>query len=170
MGSAALSCVLTVNAGSSSLKLGLWRGERVLATAMADDLGAKGTLSLNGSRIRGGAHDSVAAFRTLLAALMEIARPEAVGHRLVHGGPMFSAPTVVDARVMRELRTLRPLAPLHLPQELALISAARSLKVPQVVCFDTAFHHTLPERARTLPLPAAMRRTGLRRYGFHGLS
>jgi acetate kinase len=170
VGTSPLTCVLTVNAGSSSLKLGLWRGERALASAKAEELGGKGALSVDGAALRGRAKDHASALHALLAPLMAIAVPQAVGHRLVHGGPALTAPALVDAPLMRKLRALVPLAPLHMPSELALIEAARSLRLPQVVCFDTAFHRTLPAHASVLPLPKAMRDAGLRRYGFHGLS
>jgi acetate kinase len=165
-----LTCVLTVNAGSSSLKLGLWRADRELASAKAENLGPKGTLALNGEKLRGRARDHATALHALLGPLAQIAKPEAVGHRLVHGGPTFTGPTIIDAQVSKQLRALTSLAPLHLPSELALIDAAKALELPQVACFDTAFHRTLPERARVLPLPRQMRDAGLRRYGFHGLS
>jgi acetate kinase len=170
VGARALACVLTVNAGSSSLKLGLWRGDRELASAKAENLGGKAELSVDGKKLRSRASDHTEALHALLGPLSELAVPDAVGHRLVHGGPSLLAPTLVDARVLKELRSRVPLAPLHLPSELALIEAAKRLKRPQVVCFDTAFHRTLPAHARTLPLPKVMRDEGLRRYGFHGLS
>jgi len=98
---------------------------------------------------------------------------DAVGHRIVHGGPDLVDPVVVDAPVERELRALVDLAPLHQPKSLAGLSAARELLpfVPHVACFDTAFHATLPPAASTFALPRAWReRWGVRRYGFHGLS
>jgi acetate kinase len=170
VGARELTCVLTVNAGSSSLKLGLWRGETAIAAATAEDLGDESTLRVNGKKVRGRARDHAEALHALLGQLSMVATPDAVGHRLVHGGPSLLAPTRVDASVLKELRARVPLAPLHLPSELALIEAAKSMKLPQVVCFDTAFHRTLPAHVRTLPLPKAMRDEGLRRYGFHGLS
>jgi acetate kinase len=161
--------ILTVNAGSSSLKLGLWRGDRKLAAAKAENLGARAALSVDDRKLRARAADHAAALHALIGPLTERARPEAIGHRLVHGGPLTD-PRRVDAALMKQLRALVPLAPLHLPSELALIEACRRLKLPQVACFDTAFHRSLPDRARVLPLPKAMRDAGLRRYGFHGLS
>jgi acetate kinase len=100
-------------------------------------------------------------------------RVDAVGHRIVHGGPDLADPVVVDDKVERQLRALVELAPLHQPQSLAGLDAARSLLpgVPHVACFDTAFHTTLPPAAYTYALPRAWReRWGVRRYGFHGLS
>ena len=98
---------------------------------------------------------------------------DAVGHRIVHGGPDLVDPVVVDAGVERRLRDLVELAPLHQPLSLRGLDAARALlpDVPHVACFDTAFHATLPPAARTYALPRRWReRWGVRRYGFHGLS
>ena len=96
----------------------------------------------------------------------------AVGHRVVHGGEHFVAPVRVDADILERLAALSPLAPLHQPHNLAAIRAIASLQphLPQVACFDTAFHATLPWVARTCALPARIRDAGVRRYGFHGLS
>jgi acetate kinase len=98
---------------------------------------------------------------------------DAVGHRIVHGGPDLVDPVVIDDGVERRLRELVQLAPLHQPKSLAGVDAARRLLpgVPHVACFDTAFHATLPPAAATFALPAEWRRRwGVRRYGFHGLS
>ncbi len=106
-------------------------------------------------------------------ALAELGRPDAVGHRIVHGGERFREPVVVDDAVTGALRDLTALAPLHQPKSLAALDAvSRALPdVPAVACFDTAFHATLPEAASTYALPAQWReRWGIRRYGFHGLS
>jgi acetate kinase len=96
----------------------------------------------------------------------------AVGHRVVHGGPDFAAPMLIDLGVMAELQDLVPLAPLHQPHNLAGIAAAakRFRGVPQVACFDTAFHRTQPFVADTFGLPPEFHARGIRRYGFHGLS
>jgi acetate kinase len=97
---------------------------------------------------------------------------DAVGHRIVHGGPDLVEPVVIDAAVEKELRDLVQLAPLHQPTSLHGLDAARRMlpDVPHVACFDTAFHATLPPEAYTYALPASWRRWGVRRYGFHGLS
>jgi acetate kinase len=98
---------------------------------------------------------------------------DAVGHRVVHGGPGHDRPAVVDDELLDELAALSPLAPLHQPQALAGIRSVRELlpDLPAVACFDTAFHAGLPAAAATYALPAEWnRRWGLRRYGFHGLS
>jgi acetate kinase len=95
-----------------------------------------------------------------------------VGHRVVHGGARFSGPVRLDAAVIEELSELSPLAPLHQPHNLAAIRilAERQPRVPQVACFDTAFHLAQPELARAIALPRSITERGVRRYGFHGLS
>jgi acetate kinase len=103
---------------------------------------------------------------------MGLGAPDAVGHRLVHGGPLHFAPALVDEAVMRDLRAAVPFAPLHLPAALGVVEATRARwpKTPAVVCFDTGFHENLPAATRRLPIPRALANRGLRRYGFHGLS
>jgi acetate kinase len=152
------SRVLVVNAGSSSLKLTLLGpGDETLADA-----------SLDAPQARVGEHE-------LLEALsrQEFAAPDAVGHRIVHGGTRFHEAAVIDAGVVDALRDLTDLAPLHQPKSLAALDAVSAVLpgVPAVACFDTAFHAGLPAAAATYALPAAWReRWGLRRFGFHGLS
>lgn len=139
--------ILALNSGSSTLKYAAFDGERAVVRATVEDV-----------------RDPAAAVAQVLAQV----KPSAVGHRLVHGGPAFSAPVRIDRAVRRRLDELVPLAPLHLPAELAVIDAVASLiEAPQVACFDTAFHHAMPAEAQQLALPAAL---GVRRYGFHGLS
>jgi acetate kinase len=143
--------VLVVNAGSSSLQLRLLGPDDELQGSA--DLGADAA--------------------GLDEALAELGRPDAVGHRIVHGGERFREPVAIDAAVTEALRGLTALAPLHQPKSLAALDAvSRALPdVPAVACFDTAFHAGLPEAASTYALPAEWReRYGLRRYGFHGLS
>jgi acetate kinase len=151
---AAASRVLVVNAGSSSLRLRLLDADdRVAADAHLE---------------RGSEERAVASF---LAGLDR--PPDAIGHRVVHGGTAFAAATTVDAEVEARIEALSPLAPLHQPRSLAGIRTVRSLlpDVPAVACFDTAFHRTLPAAASTYALPASWRRRwDLRRFGFHGLS
>jgi acetate kinase len=144
--------VLVVNAGSSSLKL------RLLGPA--DELEASRDL-------QPGDPDALA------AALAALPVPDAVGHRVVHGGERFRSPARLDDEVVAALAQLIDLAPLHQPAALAGIEAVgRALPgVPAVACFDTAFHGTLPAAAATYALPRAWReRFALRRFGFHGLS
>jgi len=96
----------------------------------------------------------------------------AIGHRVVHGGTRFVAPRLVDAQLLASLEELNPLAPLHQPHNLAAIRAIAAISpgLPQVACFDTAFHHDKPEVAIRFALPRALHDQGIRRYGFHGLS
>jgi acetate kinase len=95
-----------------------------------------------------------------------------VGHRVVHGGAKYAGPTLVSPQVLDDLRQLIPLAPLHQPHNLAAIEAVaeRIPGVPQVACFDTSFHRGQPAVAELVPLPEDIRRNGVQRYGFHGLS
>jgi acetate kinase len=141
--------VLVVNAGSSSLKL------RLLGDH--DELLGRADLE------RGDLGDAIATLGP---------RPDAVGHRVVHGGTDLTRPTVIDEDVVERLVALTDLAPLHQPKSLqALAEVTRALPgVPAVACFDTAFHATLPEAAATYAVPRDWRRLHLRRYGFHGLS
>jgi acetate kinase len=96
----------------------------------------------------------------------------AIGHRVVHGGLEFTHPTLLNDHVQEKLKAFAPMAPLHQPAALRLIEETRALypNIPQIACFDTAFHHTAPEIERRLPLPAWYHRHGIQRYGFHGLS
>ncbi|WP_340123619.1 acetate/propionate family kinase [Methylobacter svalbardensis] len=96
----------------------------------------------------------------------------AVGHRVVHGGPKYSKPQRITAEMIVELHQLSPFDPEHLPEEILLIEAfqRRFPELPQVACFDTAFHHDLPRVAQLLPIPRRYEAQGVRRYGFHGLS
>jgi acetate kinase len=96
----------------------------------------------------------------------------AAGHRVVHGGDHYAAPVLVTAPVLADLERLCPLAPLHQPHNVAGIRAVTALRpnLPQVACFDTAFHQSQPEIARLFPLPKALSDAGIKRYGFHGLS
>jgi acetate kinase len=98
--------------------------------------------------------------------------PSAVGHRVVHGGPKHSDPQLITEEMVEELRQLRPFDPEHLPEEIQLTEAfhRRFPDLPQVACFDTAFHHDLPRVARLLAIPRRYEAQGVRRYGFHGLS
>ncbi len=144
--------VLVVNAGSSSLKL------RMLGPG--DELEAERDLQPDERE-------------ALEAVLAELPTPDAVGHRVVHGGARFRGAVLVDDGVVAALGELTDLAPLHQPAALAGVAAVgRALPdVPAVACFDTAFHATLPAAAATYALPREWRgRFGLRRFGFHGLS
>src|SRR5689334_8972925 len=176
--------VLCLNSGSSSLKFAVYRvgpAEARVASGAVESIGRPGGRLWLRADSDGGIEDSAraiadhaAAAREVLAALERhgLNAATAVGHRVVHGGPVFSTPRRVDREVLDALRGLVPLAPLHLPSEIAIIEAiAREHPdVPQVACFDTAFHRRMPESAQRLPLPRALWDDGVRRYGFHGLS
>jgi acetate kinase len=149
--------ILTVNAGSSSLKLRVLDGEgRVVAERESGAVAAEEGL------------------RAELEAILAAGEPvEAAGHRVVHGGPEFAGPVLVDREVEGKLEALADLAPLHNPPALVGIRVLHELrpKLPAVACFDTAFHATIPAAAATYAVPASWReRWPLRRYGFHGLS
>ncbi len=177
--------LLTLNTGSSSLKGAVYLGgsqpERVLS---ADAIGiGQGAGRIRVVDVRGNVllerndplPDHPAALELLVAWLRENGRLDAiagVGHRVVHGGLKYQQPVRIDAAVLANLKALVPLAPDHLPQSIAAIETlAKSLpKTPQVACFDTAFHRTLPPRARTLPLSRSLDEQGVVRFGFHGLS
>jgi acetate kinase len=157
--------ILTLNAGSSSLKLGLF------------DAGTPQRRLLSHTVARVG-QESDAYARALDEALPlldpygGLRAVSAIGHRVVHGGPRFQSPQAVTPDVLAELRRLEALDPDHLPAEIAIVEAmqARAPSLSQVACFDTAFHHTMPRVARLLPIPRRYEAEGLRRYGFHGLS
>lgn len=148
--------VLVVNTGSSSLKARLLDPADQVVTALDLD--------------RWGGQDDTGEIGRFVAGLDRV---DAVGHRVVHGGTEFTGPVALDGRVRARIAALTELAPLHQPRALAGIDAVSGLlpAVPAVACFDTAFHHGLPDAAATYALPAEWnRRWGLRRYGFHGLS
>ncbi|MET0374299.1 MAG: acetate kinase [Rhizorhabdus sp.] len=151
------SLILAINGGSSSLKYGAFTvGESRAETVMA---GAIDT-----------AQDPAGIFDDIAAKLGRA--PDAIGHRIVHGGPRLFRPTLIDDNVIAEMEAACAFAPLHGPAALDLIAAARRHfpDVPQIACFDTGFHEHLPPIAAVLPVPKALRAAGIRRYGFHGLS
>lgn len=148
--------VLVLNTGSSTVKyelIDVGSGER-LRKGLAERIGENG--------------DHAAALKSVVQALGDLT-PEAVGHRVVHGGTRFRAPVLIDEQVMAAIEELSPLAPLHNPINLDGIRAAQEAfpGVPQVAVFDTAFHHTLPPEAYTYAVP---REWEVRRFGFHGTS
>jgi acetate kinase len=179
--------ILVLNAGSSSLKFatfavssstpaldlrgqlaGIGQGETKLTVADA-----------HGDRADWGKAQRLAGHADAMQVLidrLQIARNRddwiGVGHRVVHGGTRFSAPVQVDDAILQQLAALIPLAPLHQPHNVAPIEALRAAlpDLPQVACFDTAFHASQPETAVRFPLPEKFWQAGLRRYGFHGLS
>jgi acetate kinase len=179
---------LVLNAGSSSLKFCVYRRPgveawRLEARGQIEGIGTAPRLSardeagkaLADERLDAAVRDGRAALESLAAWLRSRyggARVLGVGHRVVHGGPRFAGPVVVTLQVLEELRKLVPLAPLHQPYNLAAIEAVaeRLPGVPQVACFDTAFHRGQPPVAEVIPLPLEVRGGGVQRYGFHGLS
>lgn len=182
-GGADARSVLAVNAGSSSLKFGLYGPQgpaRLVGSFVGLEPGNRPRWQVAGEpemalAVGAGQAPFEAALQALLARLASFGARHplvAVAHRIVHGGERCTAPVVLDDALLAELQALCPLAPLHQPHNLAGVQAFRRAlpALPQVGCFDTAFHATLPEVERRLPLPAALAAQGLRRYGFHGLS
>ena len=180
--------VLVLNAGSSSIKFSVFPGH---ISPSRPDVICDGECEGIGHRVHFTARDRTGAslvdeyfaegttHEEALAALLRWLEDHfqdhqlvAAGHRVVHGGSHYTAPVVIDAAVTAELRRLIPLAPLHQPHNLAAISALSKLHplLPQIACFDTAFHHTQPEVATAFALPRRLTAEGIRRYGFHGLS
>jgi acetate kinase len=151
--------ILVVNAGSSSLKLGLFEGASLVAEAQAEAIGT------------GGAADHATA---LALGLAEMGNPKltAAAHRVVHGGVGLTKACRITAEVEEQVAALVPLAPLHNPAALAGIAGLRALQpdLPQYASFDTGFHATNPEVARRYAIPQAEHDAGIRRYGFHGIS
>ena len=178
--------LLVLNCGSSSIKFALfdaavsplprrpmWSGKVEGITGTAPRYEATGEpdamLTLDATDPYSGALMHI---RARLQARLGDRRLAAVAHRVVHGGSKYFAPVRVDAAVLADLRSYIPLAPLHQPFALEAIEALLGLypELPQVACFDTAFHHTVPKVEQMLPLPRTLWDEGLRRYGFHGLS
>lgn len=181
--------VLVLNAGSSSLKFATFAatpaGPEARYAGQVEGIGAAPHFvakSADGAKLadrRWNGADApanhAAALAVIIAWLEEAlqgAPMVAIGHRVVHGGPDFAAPVMIDLHVMAELQDLVPLAPLHQPHNLAGIAAAakRFRGVPQVACFDTAFHRTQAREAQAFALPPRFFEQGILRYGFHGLS
>ncbi|MGA0585546.1 acetate/propionate family kinase [Dyella sp. KRB-257] len=178
--------LLVLNCGSSSIKFALfdaavsplprrpcWSGKVENITAAAPRYEEAGQpaepLALAADDPYTGALTHI---RSRLATRIGARQLAAVAHRVVHGGSKYFAPVRVDAAVLADLRSYIPLAPLHQPFALEAIEALLGLhpELPQVACFDTTFHHTVPRVEQMLPLPRAFWDEGLRRYGFHGLS
>lgn len=179
--------ILVINAGSSSLKFSVFVGApdgslSAQGHGLVEGIGDAARLSVTDGQgrklvdrpVTNPTHEgAIAAVLDRLSADMGD-RPSfvGVGHRVVHGGAEFSRPVVVDDRVVAALEALVPLAPLHQPYHIAAIRAvaAAAPGVPQVACFDTAFHRTQPPLAQAFALPRRLTAKGIRRYGFHGLS
>ena len=177
--------ILTINGGSSSIKFALFEArdplQRILEGQIAGIGRPEPTLRVKGLSQADSFSQPVTAPDHTVAvdALMDWVEKRlgrvalsAVGHRVVHGGPKYSDPQVINREMIEELRQLTPFDPEHLPEEILLTAAfhRRFPELPQVACFDTAFHHDLPRVARLLPIPRRYEALGVRRYGFHGLS
>ncbi len=177
--------ILTINGGSSSIKFALFEAGDALRRILEGSIERIGlpeaTLRVKGltqaDNFRGplAAPDHTAAVGALMDWIEQrLGRVTltAVGHRVVHGGPKYSAPQLITKEMVEELRQLTPFDSEHLPEEILLTEAfhRRFPELPQVACFDTAFHHDLPRVARLLPIPRRYEAQGVRRYGFHGLS
>jgi acetate kinase len=177
--------ILTINGGSSSIKFAVFEAGDPLRRMLDGEierigspeatLRAKGVDPTDTFSRPVTAPDHAAAAGALMDWIEERSRREpltAVGHRVVHGGPKYSEPRRITAEMVRELHDLSPFDPEHLPEEILLTEAfhRRFPDLPQVACFDTAFHHDLPRVARLLPIPRRYEAQGVRRYGFHGLS
>jgi acetate kinase len=177
--------VLTVNGGSSSIKFALFEAgdplQRILEGGI-DRIGlpeptfrVKGLNQADNFSRAVTAPDHAVAITALMDWIAERSGRDAltaVGHRVVHGGPKYSKPQRITAELVEELHRLSPFDPEHLPEEILLTGAfhRRFPDLPQVACFDTAFHHDLPRVAQLLPIPRRYEAQGVRRYGFHGLS
>jgi acetate kinase len=176
--------ISVINAGSSSVKFSFYEGERRILAGQVDGIGAHPSASAtgpNGEKLEppdlGPKPPRVPS--EVLPAILPWARQRlgdrrlaALGHRVVHGGLHHSRPARVTPELLAELEALVPLAPLHEPHNLAPIKMAMTLnpELPQVACFDTAFHRTAPEVEQAFALPYSLYEQGIRRYGFHGLS
>jgi acetate kinase len=179
--------ILTINAGSSSLKFALFENDARLAETVRGEIENLDDAPHFRARDHAGevlaeqrwAADARPSFADLLRKLLTFADAHlgggglvAVGHRIVHGGADHIAPEVVTSGLLTSLTGLTVLDPLHMPHNLAPIDAIAKARpaLAQVACFDTAFHHTLAPVATRLALPRAITEAGVRRYGFHGLS
>jgi acetate kinase len=179
---AGVHALLTVNTGSSSVKIAVYANDPTLrreAGVSVDRIGSPQARLKAGApsdakteEIQAGDHE--AALRACLDYLEEACSftLDAVGHRVVHGGPAHAQPERITPSLLASLRELEPIDPGHMPQALAAVDsiARRRPSVPQFACFDTAFHRSMPPVARRYPLPPWTEKAGVLRYGFHGLS
>ena len=177
--------VLTLNCGSSSIKFALYAAgaspqlvlsgkiERIGQSNSQFSLKREQDQSVTQQAIHAPDHETAAALLIKeLDKRTELRDVAAIGHRIVHGGSRYSEAQFIAPEMIEELRKISPLAPNHLPTEIDLIEAflRQFPRLPQVACFDTAFHLSLPRVAQQLPLPRQYEARGIRRYGFHGLS
>lgn len=181
--------LIVLNAGSSSLKFQIHdipdgKEPRVAFKGMFEGLGGAARFAVKDAdgqlmnEVTWDSGDQIGHEEALMHLVSWVRQHQegrklaAVGHRVVHGGETFSAPVLIDEPVLQKLETLVPLAPLHQPHNLEPIRIIRRRLpgLPQIACFDTAFHRTQPDVASLFALPREMRERGVRRYGFHGLS
>ena len=184
--------IVVINAESATIKFAVYSVDRIrsaltlILRGLAESHAEKLSLAITDAEGREVAHDTVSArgepsnaLRALLDASLHWLKTNldqnqivAFGHRIVHGGDQFLAPVIITETILANLRKLTPLAPLHQPYNLAVIDGVRDRwpDLPQVGCFDTAFHHTQPKVEQMFALPKAFFDSGVKRYGFHGLS
>ena len=169
--------IFVVNAGSSSIKVALFDGAVQVLSGMVGEIGGAARLTVGkGAAQAVSAPDHEAALALLIQGFADQGHPlsalRAAGHRVVHGGRELTAPVRVTDAVLAQVEACVPLAPLHNPHNLSAIRALIRLApdLPQVACFDTAFHATNPEVALRYALPPKAEAEGIRRYGFHGIS
>ncbi|MBV9994331.1 MAG: acetate/propionate family kinase [Caulobacteraceae bacterium] len=176
--------MVVVNAGSSSIKLGLYEASppqtllyrgQLAQIGLAPKLEVRDALGKVVADRRWASLDHKGAAQAVLETARELAKGipvTGVGHRVVHGGMSYAAPIRVDSEALAALKQLSPLAPLHQPHNLAVIEAIADAApaMAQVACFDTAFHRHQPATAQLFGIPRALTESGIRRYGFHGLS
>ena len=173
-----------INAGSSSVKFSVFEGEQLVLSAQVDGIGAHPKAQARGQNTETVTppdlgetppktpSDAIPAILRWSAASLGGREIAALGHRVVHGGTHFLRPIRITPQILVELESLIPLAPLHEPFSIAPMKTTLALHpdLPQIACFDTAFHRTMPEVNRVFALPYALVKEGVRRYGFHGLS
>jgi acetate kinase len=178
--------IAVINAGSSSVKFAIYqatRDERYIFRGQVEGIGVAPRIRISNDRgsvvqdrtLRAQGFDHAAATREIIETGRTLLKEESVvafGHRVVHGGLDYAAPVRVTEAVLDDLAKLEPLAPLHQPHNLAPIRAIMQLapQIPQIACFDTAFHRTQSDLAQAFALPRRFAEEGVRRYGFHGLS
>lgn len=172
--------ILSINGGSSSIKFALFEKKQKLTLVLKGEIERIG---LSKSTFHVKDHFSKlltrASYQNAIDTLIEwifeqnkLAPITAIGHRIVHGGPKYYKPQIITEEILKELSQLTPFDPEHLPNEILLIKSFQSKfpNLPQIACFDTAFHHNLPNVAKLIPIPRKYEALGIRRYGFHGLS
>lgn len=182
---ALINKILALNTGSSSIKFSLYEigeAERLVFTGSLSRIGSTGTMflvqdaqgnTLVSESVTAKHHDAASDYLfSWIASQGDVFKLDAVGHRIVHGGSLYSLPQRVTPELIASLETMTPYAPEHLPQAINAVKYIAKLfpDTLQVTCFDTSFHSAMPPIARLYALPESIRREGVQRYGFHGLS